>query len=245
MNFFIAFPVYLFLPDMLKICGPLQNIALSILRLFWNSEVFWPHYISITSRYLFLFSSELYVVYYYLIFGSVISQKRVITWPLKHFKNGHPTRIVYTIFSPSLPGYSTYKWNQAFNYILPYPRVLNLIISILHKTRDKYLGIGLQGSWFGTLKIKMEISALQTGFLRLHHLTAFMGHHCQRHPAQSIPPENNWSLYNEHLFIYFQQHPFSGLNGSISPGPGFAVTLQNCIKRWWQHQSPLGSNGLE
>lgn len=31
-------------------------------------------------------------------------------------------------FFISLPGYSTYKWNQAPIYILPYSRVLNLII---------------------------------------------------------------------------------------------------------------------
>lgn len=47
---------------------------------------------------LFFFSSEFYVVYYYLIFGSVTSQKGLIICLFKHFKNGNHICLVLTIF---------------------------------------------------------------------------------------------------------------------------------------------------
>lgn len=73
-NFFIAFPVYLFLPDMQKICSPLQNIAMSIIGLFWNSEAFWPHYIGVISRY--FFSSHLNFMLFIIIWYLEVSHPR-------------------------------------------------------------------------------------------------------------------------------------------------------------------------
>lgn len=44
-NFFIAFTVCLFFPDIQRTCSLLWSSTSDILELYWSSETFWPHYI--------------------------------------------------------------------------------------------------------------------------------------------------------------------------------------------------------
>lgn len=104
---------------------------------------------------LFFFSSEFYVVYYYLIFGSVTSQKGLIICLFKHFKNGNHICLVCTIF------FSLTSW--IFNLQMKSgPHLYSALLQstqpyhILHKTRDKYMWVNLQGSWFKQLRLRWK-----------------------------------------------------------------------------------------
>lgn len=81
--------------------------------------------------------------------------------------------------------------------------MLDVVISILHKTRENYLGVDLQGSLFVTVKIKFKNSEVT-------------------HPQINIS-KGRFSLPR-----FFG--PNQGVTShSYSPGSVFATIVQNCV----------------